>query len=119
GTIYALVLVALRDLRTKIAKSVGNFAYQLGNVLCRPDPSTAMGQIIIERIIPAVESLRQRIPLRFDTVFSSNLLTKLQLPSDSLLCTDLEQSDRMFSSLKLKCVTTRFHLGAPADLNLN
>lgn len=124
GTIYALILIAQAGMRVDIVKSVGDFAWKLANVLRDPDRGnrtvehthcdvglqhqmlldTLAGKQVIETIIPAISRLRQTMPVRFDTMFSPSLLSELRLPSDSLICYDLRQSDLVFESLLLKYV---------------
>ena len=106
-----------------IVNSVGDYAWKVANVLRDSDPSkcnlelladihllqytclaTASGKLVIENVIPAISRLRQSLPLRFDTMFSPDVLQSLELKSDALNCTDLRQSDRVFDSLLLKYV---------------
>ncbi|KAH9913775.1 uncharacterized protein B0H18DRAFT_822407, partial [Fomitopsis serialis] len=105
GSIYALILIAEAGLRSTVVKSIGDFASKLANVLRDPDPDTPAGKQVIEHVIPAISSLRQSLPLRFDTMFSPGLLAELKLSSDSLTCSDLRQSDQVFDSLLLNNFT--------------
>lgn len=61
-----------------------------------------MGAAIIERIIPAVTFLAERIMLRFDTLLSPGLCAAHNMEDDTLLCYNLDESDNVFKSLKLK-----------------
>ncbi|KAH9910854.1 uncharacterized protein B0H18DRAFT_817914, partial [Fomitopsis serialis] len=93
GSIYTLAIVAIANMRVPLMKSIGNFAWQVSNVLRDPDPATPAGQTVIKHIIPAVASLRQSVPLTFDTLFHKDVLTELCMSTDTIACWNLEQSD--------------------------
>lgn len=57
---------------------------------------------MIHKIIPAVTFLRKRILLRFDTLLSPTLCAEYGMKDDTLFCYDLNKSDTVFRSLKLK-----------------
>ncbi|KAG0702909.1 hypothetical protein DFH29DRAFT_998996 [Suillus ampliporus] len=101
GTIYILVVVAGLELRTTVGSMVGDSPWQLGNALRQPDPNTAIGRTILERIIPTVNILRRHLPLSMASMFSPSLLAHHKLPRD-INCTNLEASDRFFNSIIFK-----------------
>ncbi|KAH9906097.1 uncharacterized protein B0H18DRAFT_890065 [Fomitopsis serialis] len=102
GSIYAVLLVALADQRKELVQSVGLFAWTVANVLRDPDPNTTAGDIVIQRIIPAIERIRGQLPLQFDALYSPQMLLELGVSSDALDCSNLEHSDKLFGSLILK-----------------
>ncbi|KAG1884557.1 hypothetical protein F4604DRAFT_1574409, partial [Suillus subluteus] len=72
--------------------------WQLGNALRQPDPNTAIGRTILERIIPIVNILRGHLPLSMASMFLPSLLAHHKLPRD-INYTNLEASDRFFDSI--------------------
>lgn len=65
---------------------------------------TYCGELVIQRVIPAAAALSQALPLSFETLLSRESLVGIGMEGDSssLKCTSLEQSDKVFESLKLK-----------------
>ncbi|KAH9913746.1 uncharacterized protein B0H18DRAFT_887753 [Fomitopsis serialis] len=102
GSIYAVLLVILADLRKDVIQSVGDFAWTVANVLRDPDPNTVAGSIVIQRIIPAIDRVRAQLPLQFDALYSPPMLVELGVALDALDCSNLEHSDKLFGSLILK-----------------
>jgi hypothetical protein len=73
----------------------------MSDMLLKYFTDTDIGQDIIEHIIPLVDHLRRRIPLRFSTMFSKSLLSELNLTGD-IDCHDLDASDMFFDNIKTK-----------------
>ena len=61
-----------------------------------------MGYNIIEKIIPTLTFLADRIQLQFDTLLSPSICTQHNMKDDTLLCHNLRESDSVFKLLKLK-----------------
>lgn len=59
------------------------------------------GRIVKNIVIPAISLLRTRCPLRFNSVLQAKQLDEIGATEDSL-CGDLDISDRLFDSLKVK-----------------
>ncbi|KAG1801328.1 uncharacterized protein HD556DRAFT_1205054, partial [Suillus plorans] len=86
-------LVAGLELRTTVGSMIGNLPWQLGTTLRQPDPNTALGRTILDRIIPTVNILRGHLPLSMASMFLPFLLAHHKLPRD-INCTNLEASNR-------------------------
>ncbi|EPS92854.1 hypothetical protein FOMPIDRAFT_94217, partial [Fomitopsis schrenkii] len=104
GTIYVLALIALANLTDHLFKlNTGNLVMQIASVLRAPDPKMYCGELIIQTVIPAAAALSSALPLSFETLLSRESLVGIGMEGDSssLKCTSLEQSDKVFESLKL------------------
>lgn len=59
------------------------------------------GRIVKNIVIPAISLLQTRCPLRLNSLLQAKQLDQIGATEDSL-CGDLDLSDRLFDSLKVK-----------------
>ncbi|KAH9918261.1 hypothetical protein B0H21DRAFT_713143, partial [Amylocystis lapponica] len=95
GSIYFLMIVAMRGQRSKITSMHWNSISAIANALRCPPADTDIGKDVTTRIIPLVSYLRSQIPLSLSTMFSTALLQQFGLPSE-IDCGDLRTSAKFF-----------------------
>ncbi|EPS94105.1 hypothetical protein FOMPIDRAFT_62802, partial [Fomitopsis schrenkii] len=101
GSIYALLWVAFANLRAPFVEADGTLACDIANILRCPDSGESLTHFTL--IIPTIETLGRLIPIQLGEVLSPQIVSALGLQPSSL-CSELNSSDRLFSSLPTKYV---------------
>ncbi|KAG1738831.1 uncharacterized protein EDB91DRAFT_1248992 [Suillus paluster] len=94
GSFYVLVIIAGLEIRWKVASMTFHVLRQVGNMLRQPGNGDK-ADLITRRIIPTIAWIRSQIPISLQKIFPSSFLTRVGA-KNSLDCTDLELSDRVF-----------------------
>ncbi|KAA1477781.1 hypothetical protein DENSPDRAFT_787206, partial [Dentipellis sp. KUC8613] len=97
GSIYILILVAGLQLRGRLNELRGLSAHYVCQLLRQPPPGVG-GQVIRQKIIPAISYLRKCLPLNLSDLFSGEDLLQwgLNVPVDA---SNLASSDKFFDTL--------------------
>ncbi|KAH9917782.1 uncharacterized protein B0H18DRAFT_860296, partial [Fomitopsis serialis] len=95
GTVYALMLIAIKGLRVRLAEAEGSIGEEMGNILRRPNTNTQVGRVVRNTLIPLVALLRVECPLYLSALFDRDTVVLQGLTLDSI-CGDLDSSDRLF-----------------------
>ncbi|KAG1744837.1 hypothetical protein EDB19DRAFT_1960514 [Suillus lakei] len=98
GSFYVLVIIAGLEIRWKVASMAFHVLQQVGNMLRQPGNGDK-ADLITQCIIPTIAWIRSQMPIFLQRVFPSSFLTRVRA-GDSLDCTDLELSDRVFDAFR-------------------
>ncbi|EPS95134.1 hypothetical protein FOMPIDRAFT_63389, partial [Fomitopsis schrenkii] len=100
GSIYLLMIIATRSQRWNLARSEGNLATEVGNLLRWPD-ELAAGQAVTETIIPLVSLLARSCPVNLGQIMPVWIFQGLHAPLETSCC-DLVVSDHLFGQILFK-----------------
>ncbi|KAH9910246.1 uncharacterized protein B0H18DRAFT_835654, partial [Fomitopsis serialis] len=95
GTVYALLVIAFKGLRVRLAEAEGTISEEIANIMRRPNPNTPAGRAVRDTLIPVVSLLRANCPLRLLDLFGLDNVASQGLSTQSL-CGDLDSSDTFF-----------------------
>lgn len=116
---YIILWVAYTNLRAPFVEVEGNLPANLANILRCPDGGecqehfavsmlrykgdieSPIGRHVLQVIIPTLDYLRERCPMRLGDLFTADTLSELGVAQDSL-CSDLGASDRLLDSIPFK-----------------
>ncbi|KAH9916068.1 uncharacterized protein B0H18DRAFT_854224, partial [Fomitopsis serialis] len=98
GSVYVLLLIAVKGLRVRLAEAEGSISEEIGNIMRRPDTKTEAGCAVRDALIPLVAILRAECPLRLSDLFDPSDVVSQGLSAHSL-CGDLDSSDRFFKAI--------------------
>ncbi|KAH9834244.1 uncharacterized protein C8Q71DRAFT_859901 [Rhodofomes roseus] len=99
GSIYVLMVIALRNQRWTIRRGHVNLSTDIGNLLRWPDDSEE-GKMITESIIPMVALLARTCPIKIEEIMQDSALLELNGVPAEILCSDLAISDKLFESVR-------------------
>ncbi|KAG2092944.1 uncharacterized protein F5147DRAFT_585681 [Suillus discolor] len=94
GSIYALILIAAKDMRWSITTAPAEVSWEVGKMLRRPDKCAGMSYMLW-KIIPIIAALRKRFPLSMPNVINGSV-------SHQLDCTCIRYIDRFIDSVPIK-----------------
>ncbi|KAG1842730.1 hypothetical protein F4604DRAFT_1597257 [Suillus subluteus] len=94
GSIYALILIAAKDLRWSLTTAPAEVSWEVGKMLRHPDKCAEMQLLIQGKIIPIIAALRKRFPLSMPNVINGSISLQLD-------CTCIRDVDRFIDSVPI------------------
>ncbi|KAG0697107.1 hypothetical protein DFH29DRAFT_812162 [Suillus ampliporus] len=95
SSIYALILIAAKDLCWSITTAPAEVSWEVGKMLRHLDKCAEMQLLIQGKIIPIIAALRKCFPLSMPNVINGSVSLQLD-------CTCIRDVDRFIDSVPIK-----------------